>query len=60
MCLPKEASWRCNQDKTEYRILGLTMFGSGKGWNKGNGGEGLERSRSREKKMMSSPRDMNI
>lgn len=40
MCLPKEASWRCNQDKTEYRILGLTMFASGKGWNKGNGGRG--------------------
>jgi len=42
MCLPKKASWRRNQlDKTEqYRILGLTMFVSGKGWNKGNGGRG--------------------
>lgn len=30
-------------DKTkQYRILGLTMFASGKRWNKGNWGRGVE------------------
>lgn len=55
MCLPKKASGRRNQDKTEqYRILGLTMFASGKRWNKGNGGRGWSGARV-GREMMSSP-----